>query len=303
MNLKQIQSFVAIFEEGGFSRAAERLHASQPGLSAQIKQLENDLGDSLFERSVEGVTPTPAGQHFYQHALAILRQIQVARQDMGEIRGEISGAIRLGIIPSALRGLTPSLLPRFAADHPQIRITLKEAYSDSLTNWVRTGELDFAVVIEPSGLEGLKTERLTKESMVLISGRAMGLSPWHPISLVGAQPLKLIAPSVGNSLRISLDHRIRSGELPVAGTWLDRVHSQFGLGHDPALHRRQRRSRGPGPVSESHRRAGYSGRLFPYSPSSVAAFFSGAGVCRGNGRRVQTDRRILARQRIAISTA
>jgi DNA-binding transcriptional LysR family regulator len=228
MNLKQIQSFVAIFEEGGFSRAAERLHASQPGLSAQIKQLENDLGDSLFERSVEGVTPTPAGQHFYQHALAILRQIQVARQDMGEIRGEISGAIRLGIIPSALRGLTPSLLPRFAADHPQIRITLKEAYSDSLTNWVRTGELDFAVVIEPSGLEGLKTERLTKESMVLISGRAMGLSPWHPISLVGAQPLKLIAPSVGNSLRISLDHRIRSGELPVANLLeMDSVHGSI----------------------------------------------------------------------------
>jgi len=228
MNLKQIQSFVAIFEEGGFSRAAERLHATQPGLSAQIKQLENSLGDILFERSVEGVTPTPAGQHFYQHALAILRQVQVARQDLGEMRGEISGSIRLGIIPSALRGLSPNLLPRFADDHPQIKITLKEAYSDSLTTWVRTGELDFAVVIEPPGQAGLNTQRLTKEPMVLISGRAMGLTPWRPINLVGAQPLKLIAPSVGNSLRISLEHRIRSGELPVATLLeMDSVHGSI----------------------------------------------------------------------------
>tara|TARA_B100000315_G_scaffold118666_1_gene108748 strand:+ start:2316 stop:3281 length:966 start_codon:yes stop_codon:yes gene_type:complete len=228
MNLKQIQSFVAVFEEGGFSRAAQRLHATQPGISAQMKQLENSLGDVLFERSVSGVTPTPAGRLFYQHALAILRRVQVAQEELREMRGEISGSIKFGIIPSALRGLSPTLFPRFAATYPQIKITLKEAYSDSLTTWVRTGELDFAVVIEPPHQEGLMTERLTKESMVLISGRAMGLSSWRPINLVGAQPLKLIAPSEGNSLRINLDRRIRSGELPIANLLeMDSVHGSI----------------------------------------------------------------------------
>ncbi len=228
MNLKQIQSFVAIFEEGGFSRAAERLHATQPGLSAQMKQLEATLGDSLFERSVGGVTPTAVGRRFYQHALAILRQIQVARQDLREMRGEISGSIKFGLVPSAMRGLAPTLFPRFAADYPEIKITLKEAYSDSLTAWVRTGELDFAVVIEPPRQEGLITERLTKESMVLISGRAMALTPWRPIDLAVAEPLKLIAPSPGNSLRVNLEHRIRSKELPVANLLeMDSVHGSI----------------------------------------------------------------------------
>jgi len=228
MNLKHIQSFVAIYEEGGISRAAQRLHATQPGLSAQMKQLESDLGDVLFERSVEGVVPTPAGQQFYQHALAILRQIQEARQGLREMRGEVSGSIKLGIIPSALRGLSPKLLPRFAADHPQVKITLKEGYSDSLTTWVRTGELDFAVVIEPPGQRGLITQRLTKEALVMISGRAMGLTRWHPVNLVESPPLKLIAPLPSNSLRISLEHRIKSGELPVAELLeMDSVHGSI----------------------------------------------------------------------------
>lgn len=228
MNLKQIQSFVAIFEEGGISRAADRLHATQPGLSAQMKQLESDLGDILFERSVEGVTPTPAGQRLYRHALAILRQLESARQDLREMRGEISGTLRIGIIPSLLRGLSPYLLPRFAADHPLIKITLKEGYSDSLTTWVRNDDLDFAVVIEPPGQQGLVTRRLAKEALVLISGRALGLARWRPINLGDAPPFKLIAPSPGNSLRIILEHRIKSGELPVADLLeMDSVHGSI----------------------------------------------------------------------------
>lgn len=232
MKLRQIRSFVAIFEEGGFSRAADRLHATQPGLSAQMKQLESELGDILFERSVEGVTPTPAGQHFYKHALTILHEVHMAQQDLREMRGEISGTIRFGLIPSAMRGLSPTLFPRFTASYPHINITLKEAYSDSLTTWVRTGELDFAVVIEPPrhGQESLITKRLTREPMVLISGRAMGLSPWRPINLIGSQPLKLIAPSEENSLRINLDHRIRSGELPIANLLeMDSVHGSIEI--------------------------------------------------------------------------
>ena len=82
ITIRQLQYFVAVYEEASFSRAAEREHCSQPALSAQIRNLEAILERSLFDRSVNGAIPTAAGQRFYRHSVAILRSVNTARLEM-----------------------------------------------------------------------------------------------------------------------------------------------------------------------------------------------------------------------------
>lgn len=216
MNFRQIRHFVAVYEEGSFSKAARRENCAQPGLSTHIKQLEEELSNSLFDRSVHGVVPTFAGQEFYRHAVSILKSIKSAEHEMLELGGEVSGFIKVGLIPSVVRGLLPPLLPKFVIDYPHIKISLAEAYSGTLTDWVLSGELDFAVVIDPPTHEGLEIETISREKMVLISGRALNLNPWEPVKIKKMPPLKLVAPSGRHGLRENLDRFIHSGKIEVA---------------------------------------------------------------------------------------
>lgn len=213
ISLLQIRHFAAVFEEGGFSRAAERENCAQPGLSVHIRNLEDSLGQPLFERSVSGVTPTPAGQRFYRHAVSILRSVRMAEHEMIEMSGQVSGVVRAGLIPSAVRGLLPALLPRFVDDYRQVNLRLVQAYSGTLSEWVLSGELDFALVIEPPARDGLEITRFSEERMVLITGRALGLHPWRPVRLGDLPPLRLVVPTERHGLRHSIDRSIKTANL------------------------------------------------------------------------------------------
>ena len=96
MDLKQIRTFVAVYEEGSINAAADRLNAAQPSLSLQIKNLEQSLGVTLFERHARGVRPTPAGDRFYEDSRRILGDVQHATQNMHEYARGISGALDIG---------------------------------------------------------------------------------------------------------------------------------------------------------------------------------------------------------------
>lgn len=209
VSLRQISYFVAVFEEGGFSRAAERENCAQPGLSVHIRNLEETLGLALFERSVSGVTPTPAGRRFYRHALAILRSVHSAELEIAEMRDQISGVVRAGLIPSVVRGLLPPMLPDFLDSYPRIDLQVVQAYSETLVRWLLSGELDFALLIEPAVQDGLEITRFSRERMVLITGRALGLQPWRPVKLREMPPLKLVVPTMRHGLRRNIERSIK----------------------------------------------------------------------------------------------
>ncbi|MDA0238699.1 MAG: LysR family transcriptional regulator [Proteobacteria bacterium] len=228
MNIRQLEFFVAVYEEGSFTHAAERVHGTQPGLSAQIKQLEEELDQALFVRSVGGAEPTEAGRRLYDHAISILRSVEEVRVDMDALNGEVAGLIRFGLVPSAVRGLAPTLFSKFVEAYPLVRMTMKEAYSSDLTDYVRAGELDFAVVIEPPETTGLTIRKLTEELMVLISGPAMKQKQWAPLDLSKAAPLKLVTPSVSNGLRQNIEHQIRAGAIRIEKLIeMDSVHASI----------------------------------------------------------------------------
>ena len=142
MDFRQITHFVAVYEEGSFSQAARRENCTQPGLSVQIRNLEQRLGVSLFDRTTRGVEPTVAGKRFYEHCVAILNQVETARQQMSELSGSVTGTIRIGMPPSISRGALPATLSRYTRDFPFVELRLSEAYGGTLADWVSAGEID-----------------------------------------------------------------------------------------------------------------------------------------------------------------
>ncbi|GAB2704286.1 LysR family transcriptional regulator [Nocardia thraciensis] len=148
MELRQLRYLVTVVEEANFTRAAARLHLAQPGLSAQIRQLERELGQRLLDRSGRAVTPTAAGAAVLPHARTALAAAEQIRHTADEFSGLLRGHIRLGTVSGAATGEfdVASVLADFHDDHPQVEITLTETNSDLMLAELERGTLDIALV-------------------------------------------------------------------------------------------------------------------------------------------------------------
>jgi LysR family transcriptional regulator, nitrogen assimilation regulatory protein len=214
MDLKQIRCFVAAYEEGSFSKAAQREHCTQPGLSLYIQCLESMLSHRLFERKARGVTPTIAGRHFYACCTDILRVIGTSKQRMLELTSSIPTAITVGISPSISAGVLPWMLPDYLATHPYVDLRLVEANGGTLSDWVMSGEVDMAIAARPPVHRGLETSHFFRDRLVLVTrpdathGRKRRAVHRNASDL---GKLKLILPSAKHSLRQVVESAVRIG--------------------------------------------------------------------------------------------
>ncbi|MBL1077963.1 LysR family transcriptional regulator [Nocardia sp. 2] len=148
MELRQLRYFVTVAEEANFTRAAARLHLAQPGLSAQIRQLERELGQQLLDRSTRSVTLTPVGEAVLTHARAALEAAERITHTVDEFTGLLRGQVRLGLITGAgvdNFDIAP-VLADFHDDHPQVGISLTEDTSERMLAALARGDLDIALV-------------------------------------------------------------------------------------------------------------------------------------------------------------
>lgn len=228
ITIRQLQYYVAVYEEATFSKAAVREHCSQPALSAQIRNLEQILNRGLLERSVNGVLPTAAGQRFYRHSVAILQSVNSAKLEMEEVSGQVAGQLRVGLIPSVMRGLIPSFLPAFIETYPMIENRLIQGFSDVLAELVLAKEIECAVVLEPPKHEGIEITKLSEGNMVLISSTALNFKRGEPVRLQDVGPLNLVVPSPNHSMRKNIERRIWTKEIPVRRILeMDSVHGMI----------------------------------------------------------------------------
>lgn len=142
MDFHQIRAFLEVSRARHLTRAAERLHLSQPAVSGQIKALEEELGIPLFERTHAGMALTGAGRELLASAEAIVGAVQALRQTALELRGELTGTLRLGTLldPAVLR--VGELLARALARHPRLEIELKHVVTNRALQQVTDGTLD-----------------------------------------------------------------------------------------------------------------------------------------------------------------
>ncbi|WP_238297384.1 LysR family transcriptional regulator, partial [Methylobacterium soli] len=118
MDLRQISYFVALFEEGSVTRAAQRVNVVQPALSMQIAKLERELGQRLFDRQPKAMVPTAAGRTLHRLVQPIQRDVAEAHATMARLSQTVSGRVTAGILSSLSMSIVPSVLVRFAAAYP-----------------------------------------------------------------------------------------------------------------------------------------------------------------------------------------
>ena len=167
MELRQLRYFVAVAEESNFSRAARRLHVSQPPLSTQMRSLEEELGVRLLERSNRGVTLTAAGLVFLEEARALLAHLEQARgKALRAHRGD-TGRISVGFVSIADYGILPPALKSFRARFPGVEVELHELTTDAQIPDLRAGRLDLGIALAPVDEPDLEFECLLREELVL----------------------------------------------------------------------------------------------------------------------------------------
>jgi DNA-binding transcriptional LysR family regulator len=168
VNLRQLEYFVVIAEEGSFTRASERLLVAQPSLSQQIGALEAELGGSLLERLPRGVRLTMAGQNFLPEARAAISHANRARRSVRMALGLESGQLEIATNTSTAAGILPSVLRRWQELHPSIEVSLSEhLHRRLLDDAFRDGDSDMAVGSPPASWEG-PIEPLGWEEFVLV---------------------------------------------------------------------------------------------------------------------------------------
>jgi DNA-binding transcriptional LysR family regulator len=165
MELRQLEYFVAVAEEANFTRAAERVHISQSGISAQVRRLEQQLGAELIDRSARRATLTPAGSAALEHARAVIAAAGAVQQAVDEVTGLLRGRLVVAMVTACTVRPLFDALSAFHATHPGVELSLLEDASDRLIELVRSGRADLAltgVAAMPSGLEGFSviSERL-----------------------------------------------------------------------------------------------------------------------------------------------
>ena len=167
MEIHQLRYFVALAEEGSFSRAAERMRIAQPSLSQQIQKLEGEMNQQLFDRLARGVTPTAAGASLLPLARKILNDVGDARRCVEERVGAIAGIVRAGIIPTIAPYIIGPLLSDFRRQYPQAAVHVVEDVTENLVRLLEVGELDVAVVSTCRSAPGLQRELWTREPLLV----------------------------------------------------------------------------------------------------------------------------------------
>ena len=179
MELRQLETFVAVAEEMSFSRAAERLHVVQSAVSAGVRTLERELGTPLFARTTHRVELTDAGAALLPEARATLAGARAAREAVEQVRGGLRGRVTLGIMQATALDAVDvvGLLAAFRADHPAVELHVRQAHSAEMAAQVREGRLDFAFLAWSSRrAPGLTLTPVAREPMML------GVHPGHPLA-------------------------------------------------------------------------------------------------------------------------
>jgi DNA-binding transcriptional LysR family regulator len=200
MELRQLEYFVAVAEEANFTRAAERVHISQSGVSAQVRQLERELGAELIDRSTRAATLTAAGAAALEPARAALAAAAAVRQAVDEVNGVIRGRLVVAMVTACT--VTPlfDALAAFHRAHPGVEVTLSEGTSDNVIRQVRAGSVDLALVgcadAPPDDLSSLS---VVSEGLVALvpAGHPLIAVRWAGLAELMAHPLMCLPAGTG----------------------------------------------------------------------------------------------------------
>jgi LysR family nitrogen assimilation transcriptional regulator len=183
MNLRQIRYLVRVIDVGNITRAAEQLHVAQPALGLQIRQLEEELGVALIIRHSRGVSPTHAGQAFYERSQKALRILDEAKREASALGSQRKEAVSLGLTPGLITLLGSDLLFSAQAALPDLQLSLVEEMSHNLVDAVQRQEIDLALTYEAKERPALTRMPMLEEELLLITPQSATVTHLELITL------------------------------------------------------------------------------------------------------------------------
>jgi len=201
MTLDALRCFCAVVDAGGFRGAAERVHRSQPAVSQQIKALERESGQVLFDRRERRVTP--AGQALYDRARQLICDADALSRELRDFDEAAGGELRLGASDTTTLYLLPPYVRAFAKAMPQVRLVIVNRPSEAIADLVLRGDIDLGITTLPIGHDDIVERELFRQRLVLVTPKK---SP-----LVKGKPLRL--NDLRNERFLLLDAHTRTGAL------------------------------------------------------------------------------------------
>jgi LysR family cyn operon transcriptional activator len=192
MELRHLRYFDAVAETLNFTRAAERLHVTQSTLSHQIKQLEDEVGTPLFDRSARRVRMTEAGEILRSHMTPALEQIDLGLQALRAPAQAITGSIRLGTTSSFNTHMVPLCVATLLNAYPGIQVAVEELAAGQILKRLRSGHLDIAVSYPPGEGSDLWFEPLYNEELRLVVGKAHPLARRRRVRMVELHGVRMV---------------------------------------------------------------------------------------------------------------
>ena len=217
MNLKQAQYVKTIAECGSITAAAKKLFVSQPSLSQMLRQLEQETGLPIFDRSTAPLRLTYAGEKYLHAAERMLAANLELESQLREIRQENAGRLRLGISITRAMQVMPLVLPVFLQQYPNVTLQLTESGSATLEEHLRCGNIDLALAALESTSPSLAYELIEKETVGILAGRDTSVAKQYP----SGTPLPLEAVSREHFVNLTKSHSARITQ--------DKLFRRFGL--------------------------------------------------------------------------
>ena len=199
MELRHLRYFLAIADTRSFTRAAERLHVTQPTLSHQIKQLESMVGTVLFDRSTKEVELTAAGRLFKPYCERILKEIDASALAISELEGLMRGTLRMAVFHSFSHSMLPAIMSDFALRYPGVHVITRLVPRLDMERELINAELDMAVAYVAGDNDQIVAEPLFEEELVLVVGSKCPQAGRKslPMRELAKLPLVLLTPEFG----------------------------------------------------------------------------------------------------------
>ncbi|HSP34460.1 MAG TPA: LysR family transcriptional regulator [Thermoanaerobaculia bacterium] len=215
MDVRQLEMFRAVAEEGTFTRAAERLHVSQSAVSRQLQLLEEELRTLLFHRTGRGVTLTDSGQLLLTTANRINRDMQDVVSQISQTEQLQRGVLRLGAGMTVCLYVFPKLLKKFRGLYKNLDLRVAAGTADEILRLLRTNELDLALLTLPIVAEDLEIRPVLKEEMVVVGAKGHPLTRERHVDPQQLRKHPMVLFESGSNTRHVLDEFFREQQIPV----------------------------------------------------------------------------------------
>jgi LysR family cyn operon transcriptional activator len=230
MELRHLRYFVALSECLSFTRAAERVHVTQSTLSHQIRQLEEELGQPLFDRIGKRVRLTEAGETFLGSASKALREVDQGLSDLKHAGDQLTGEVRIGATGTFNIGFVPECLALFLQRNPTVKIIVQELAADEIAQRLIDASLDVGIAYQPADPTHLWFEPLYTEELVLVVSARHPLAQRKRVRMVELHRQSMVMLPGDFTTRTLLDECFRScGAEPVVAAEMNTIAPMVGL--------------------------------------------------------------------------